>query len=426
MDKLCVRVYNVGFGDAILISVPDRDENGHTETRHILIDVGNAYRSKEGGVGHQDTFFDPVVKDIVHVLNGRPLDLYVMTHEHYDHVQGLPYADEEVYPNESLKDKLQVDHAWFTSSAHPRYYDTHPEAHKEKLELEESYREIERFLRAAQAYQDPFISALMAINNGLMSGTLMLSTSDCAGWLRGLVADDRRWYVHRPRPDHPEDALAGKHPFQEARIEIWAPEEDTADYACKLQPMALGVTEGGARGGKPVLTELAPPSGVDAGAFYDLVKARRWGFLDNLLAIDKAANNTSLVFMLGWRGWKLLFTGDAEQESWRMMKKHGVLQAVHLLKVSHHGSFNGMPPGELLDEILPGEQKTDPHDGKPRYAVVSTRKGTYHNNPTPEALDRLGKRCELYSTEPEPEEEPLLYVELEFEGWSKVVRVHRG
>lgn len=425
MDKLRVRVYNVGFGDAILISVPDKDDSGQTETRHILIDVGNAYRSKEGGAGHQDYFFDPVVKDIVQVLDGRPLDLYVMTHEHYDHVQGLPYADKKVFPSEDLKKKLQVRHAWFTSSADPEYYNTHQDAKKKKLKLEQSYQAIEHFLQAAPEYEDPFISALMVINDGLTLGALTLSTADSVGWLRELVADDRRWYVHRPRPDHPEDSLEDKHPFQEARFEIWAPEEDTADYYHKLQPMALGVTEDTASGGKPTLTELAPPPGVDAGVFYDLVKTRRRGFLDNLLAIDKAENNTSVVLLLKWRGWKLLFTGDAEHESWRMMKKQDVLHAVHFLKVSHHGSFNGMPPGELLDEVLPGELKADPDDGKPRYAVVSTRTGTYSNNPTPETLEKLGERCELYSTEADLKEGQL-YIELEFEGWGKEVTVQKG
>jgi hypothetical protein len=187
MEKLRVRVYNVGFGDAILISIPDRDDSGHTETRHILIDVGNAYRSKEGGVGHQDFFFAPVVKDIVQVLGGRPLDLYVMTHEHYDHVQGLPYADEKVFPGEDLKQKLQVHHAWFTSSADPGYYDTHPDAQEKKLELEQSYRAIERFLQAAPEYEDPFVSALMLINDGLALGALALSTDDSVKWLRGLA-----------------------------------------------------------------------------------------------------------------------------------------------------------------------------------------------------------------------------------------------
>ncbi len=77
-DMLHIRTYNVRFGDAILISVPDRDPaTNKMTTRHILIDVGNVL-NKEGG---EDTVFKPVVDDVIREFDGRPLDLYVMTHE---------------------------------------------------------------------------------------------------------------------------------------------------------------------------------------------------------------------------------------------------------------------------------------------------------------------------------------------------------
>ena len=76
MDKLRVRAYNVRFGDALLVSVPDRGPDGVVETRNILIDVGNALVG-EGGL---DEAFRPVIDNILSELNGKPLDLYVMTH----------------------------------------------------------------------------------------------------------------------------------------------------------------------------------------------------------------------------------------------------------------------------------------------------------------------------------------------------------
>ena len=137
-----------------------------------------------------------------------------------------------------------------------------------------------------------------------------------------------------------------------------------------------------------------PPAGVDAGAFYDLVDSRRTGLHDNLLAIDKAANNTSIVFSLEWRGWKLLFPGDAEQESWRMMDEQGVLEPVHLLKIAHHGSWNGTPQGEILDKILP---PTRPDDRK-RYAVVSTCLETYPGVPDDTTENTLRARIDEFHT----------------------------
>jgi len=388
MNKLRVRVYNVRFGDAILISVPDRAPNGTTEIRHILIDVGNA-KSDEAG-GHEDALFGPVVKDVLKVLNGQPLDLYVMTHEHWDHVQGLPYADEELFPTQALKDQLRVRHSWFTGSSKPGYYDDHPKAKQALDNVKQIFSAVERFLEAAPEQKNPFLYALMLNNNPN-------ATAFYVDRLRLLAGEDRTSYMHRPRPAHPEDSLQGKHPFHEARFAIWAPEEDTSIYYGKFQPMALGVTPGAGRA-KPSLTPSTPPGGVDAGTFYNLVDMRRGGYLDNLLAIDKANNDSSIVFLLEWRGWKLLFAADAEKRSWKEMNKHGVLEEVHFLKVSHHASHTGMPPADLLEKILPGKMEKA-SDGRPRYAAISTYEGTYDNVPDPETVRELKERCRVYSTE---------------------------
>lgn len=419
MDKLRVRVYNVRFGDAILVSVPEQVDGGGTEIRHILFDVGNAKASKQGGEGHDDRVFAPVVKDIVRELNGRPLDLYVMTHEHWDHVQGLPYADEHVFPNEDLKVLLQVRYSWFSGSAAPDYYETHPEAKKGLALVDAVYAELQDLWRAdPEQADDPFADVLMINNN-------RSATAFYVDRLRLLAGEDNTHYVHRPRPNHPEDSLADKHPFQELSLTIWAPEEDTADYFPKLQPVALNVTPGETEGDEPALTTVIPPSGVDAGAFYDLTSMRKRTSLDNLLAIDKAKNNSSLVILLEWRGWKLLFPADAEKKSWRMMDHHNQLDEVHFLKVSHHGSHTGIPPAEMLDKILPGESQRA-SDGRPRYAVVSTAPNTYSSVPDDDTLDELRQRCTLFSTKEDVEDARHLYIDLEFEGEGSAVSVRMG
>ena len=370
MDALRIRTYNVRFGDAILISVPDQDPAGHTEMRHILIDVGNVLR----GEGGEDAVFGAILRDVQEVLDGKPLDLYVMTHEHMDHVQGLPYAAEK------LGIELDVAHAWLTASAAKDYYDHHPEAKKQHLQLVEAYQSISSFLQAVPERETPWIQALMLNNNPNR-------TADCVDYLRELAAQTT--YVYRGID------LAGTHPFHETQFQILAPEEDTSAYYGRFQPMALGVTMGEGRRPKPRPTRLIPPEGVDAGAFYNLVEARRHGFAENLLAIDKARNNTSVVFTLEWRGWRLLFSGDAEVRSWQTMDKHGALSPVHVLKVSHHASHNGTPQDSILDELLPPAAP----DGKRRYALVSTFHGTYNNVPDEHTLERLSARAELVSSE---------------------------
>jgi hypothetical protein len=422
MDKLRVRVYAVRFGDAILISVPERAANGDTEIRHILIDVGNAYLSGiEGGEGHKDVVFDPVIKDIVAELQGRPLDLYVMTHEHYDHVQGLAYGDKKVIPD--LKAKLQTRYSWLTGSAKTGYYDTHLKAKEKRLALEKAYLGIANYLWASPEPANPYVAAMMQINNRALGVKKDIrSTAYCVEYLKKLaMRKQNTCYVHRPRADHPQDALKAKHDFRETRLSLWAPEEDTAVYLNKVQPMPLGTAPGPTPRSKPRLIQLEPPGGVDAGAFYNLAQARRRTYFDNLLAIDSAENDTSIVLLLEWRGWKLLFTGDAEHKSWQIMDEldemlraqgKGLLESVDFLKVSHHGSDTGMPSTGILDKILPGKSHVSP-SGKQRHAAISTYPMTYSGVPDSELLSRqLAPRCTLHYTD---KLEDGGYIDFEFE-----------
>jgi beta-lactamase superfamily II metal-dependent hydrolase len=375
MDRLRVRVYNVRFGDAILISVPDRYRN-KTTTRHILIDVGNVL----SGVGGSDKLFDPVIRNVLEVLDGNPLDLYIMTHEHLDHIQGLFH--------EHTKNQLEipVNYAWLTASAEEDYYERHPEAKKRRKLALDAYDAMEKFLAASPEIvkEHPKMAAMMLNNNPR-------STDQCVQYLRNL-AKVKTTYIYR------DCKLKGRHPFKEARFSIWAPEEDTSDYYGPFQPMALGVASGGPRSARPSVTIPLPPSGVDAGAFYSLVDARRQGYCDNMLTIDAANNNSSVVFCLEWRGWKLLFPGDAEERSWKTMNKHNMLEPVHFLKVGHHGSKNATPHPELLEKILPKKRP----DRRTRRAAVSTCLDSYPGVPDDDTLEEISRRCTLYSVLDEP------------------------
>ena len=401
--SLVVRFYNVRFGDAILITVPDKDPKTKKVTkRRILIDLGNAplVASPEGG---DDSVFKPVVEDIIQELDGDPIDLYVLTHEHLDHAQGLAHAAWKSFPNGELAQKLPIDFAWLTGSAREDYYDDHPEAKKKKKLYLEMYDRIERHLRlAGKEKERPFLRFL-AINNPA-------STKECVAFLRD-VARKKTSYVHRsvgkPANGTPLFQVKGTHPFREAKFEIWAPEEDTSAYYGKFQPLSIAAAAPGVAAAKEEVP--LPPAGVDAGAFYNLVQTRLSGVGDNMLAIDKAENNTSVVFLLEWRKWRLLFAGDAEVKSWKTMNREGVLKPVHFLKVSHHGSHNGTPEDEIFDAILP---KPAP-DAKKRSACVSTWTDTYPGIPHDETNERLKSRCAFHTTLDDPDK---LFYEVEFPG----------
>lgn len=405
MDKIRIRAYNVLFGDAFLVTFPEKNPNGTVEPRNILVDVGNLLRK-----GGSDKVFKPVVEDVLRELNGKPLDLYVMTHEHLDHVQGLSYAEEKLYTgaDDELAKKLKTRYTWLTASAEEGYYEKHPKANEKRLEFAATYKEIDKFMRALEAEVSSTARSLWLNNSD--------KTKNCVKYLKGI--GENTFYVSRNVKCYEEEDFDPNecHPFSEARIEIWAPEEDTSTYYSKARivPMSLGLTESSnGRGKRPSLTDVFPPAGVDAGAFYNLVNMRRGGYFDNLLSIDKAANNTSVVFCLEWRGFRLLFPGDAEDRSWKIMNDlppPGVLKAVHFLKISHHGSHTGTPEQTILEKILPQARVDD----KPRKALLSTTKEqVYPNVPDPKTVDLIRQRCdEFYEVD---ELDLGKYVDIEFE-----------
>jgi beta-lactamase superfamily II metal-dependent hydrolase len=392
MTELVVRVYDVRFGDAVLVTIPDT-AGGHAVKRNILFDFGNAL----GTAGGQDDVFEPVIDDIIARLGGKPLDLYVMTHEHLDHVQGLFHAAE------NLNKTIKVRQAWLTGSADPNYYKNHKKAKKHRIAALKAYEATRSRLQAVD--RSPFVDILLANND-------TRTTSLCVDYLRRKLT--------KPADVHFVDRttdLSGLQPASSATVSLWAPEENTADYYGRFEPLAAGLRIGDGADIDDIDLDAAPvdeadlphpPPGVDAGAFYNLIDIRHANTASTLLSIDQAANNTSIVLLLEWKGWRLLFSGDAEKRSWRTMDKNGFVAPIHFLKVSHHGSHTGMPPDDILDKLLPA---TAPGARKP-IAAVSTYPKTYPGVPDGPTLDELGLRTDLKSTRKLAAGE--LFVELKF------------
>jgi hypothetical protein len=383
--ELVVRVFNVGFGDATLVSVPE-GSGANTVTRHVLFDLGNSLADE----GSDNAPFEVVLDAIDEILGGEPLDLYVMTHEHMDHVQGPLYLKQKRPPG------LAARHVWMTASAEgDAYYGRFPSAEKERSLAVDRFAALKGIAQLLAA-DDELIKTMLWNNGGLESlGLSSGVTADCVDAIRGL-ADEGPHYMF-----HGAD-LEGTHPFEDAQLSIWGPEEDTSIYYGRFRPLAFNAedVESGTRNAL-----VRPPPGVDAGAFYDLVERRENGWVESLLAIDRAANNTSLVVALEWEGWRLLFPGDAERRAWKEMDKRSLLQPVHFLKVSHHGSENGTPIVDLLEKVMPAAAP----DGRPRFAAISTHHDAYSGVPDDATRDLLAERCSVASTEPLDPGTPLEY-----------------
>ena len=387
VDKLTVRLYNVGFGDCILITVPDRSPGGLTTQRHILVDFGNL-------PGSGEAVFDPIASDILATLANKPLDLFIMTHEHLDHVRGMLFASQK------LNKPIPVNYTWLTASSADNYYETHPKAHQQKVALINLYEGLVRYLGARSGLSP----AVEKVNNRLQ---MLLNnndpghTADCVGYLKTIAKNAPPSFISR--------GVIGQHPFEEAGFEIWGPEEDTSSYFGRKQPLPLAAGQADDASSAATLPDPQPLPGVDAGAFYDLLDFRRRGSGDAMLSIDAASNNTSVVFMLTWRGWRLLFTGDAEGRSWTIMDQQQQLKPVHFLKISHHLSPSGTPADELLNKILP----TVKPDHRLRSGAICTCPNIYPGVPDEISRKRISQRLDRLEVIGGSDQTPL-FVELEF------------
>ena len=391
---LKVRIYNVLFGDAIFLRIPDMDPAGNPVNLSVLIDAGNVL----SGAGSDDAVLSQAMRDIHAQLAGQPLDLFVMTHEHLDHVQGPLLASRK------LGLELRARQVWLTKSCEPGYYESHPEAKEKRRLAMASLDQIHAALALHAAQMPGGLLALLALNNPR-------STEDCVDYLRRM-SDSPPLYVHR------QADLRDQSPFRNTAVRVLAPEEDASVYYGTIQPPALAFTPGLAGPLAADGTMLQPPPGVSLGDFADLLHYRSQGALENLFAIDKAQNNTSVVLELEWNGWVLLFPGDAEEKSWRTMSRRGLLRPAHFLKTGHHGSPNGSPR-EVFDQVLPNV----PGDQRPRLAALSTADKAYKGVPNPDILRETSQRATLYDTRKAPDGG---WIEFSFPATGEGPRVEMG
>ena len=90
-------------------------------------------------------------------------------------------------------------------------------------------------------------------------------------------------------------------------------------------------------------------------------------------------NNGSVVLRLELGGFAALLTGDAEAPIESLLASRGLLDAVDVLKVGHHGSNSSTTPG-LVDAI------------QPSVAIISSGVGNEYGHPAPETLATLAAR----------------------------------
>ena len=226
-----------------------------------------------------------------------------MTHEHLDHVQGLLAAKRAGV-------ELAARHAWLTGSAHPDYYDNHPDAKAKKRSLELALEDAHRIVQAAPgpvAGDDgPQQLDDAAAGCARTRGPATTSTT-CAR----IAPPDQTHYVDRTTD------LDGKHPFGEATLRdagaggghVVVLRSPWADPHCRGPPRAAPPPPERRRSACPSRRWASSPAPSSTSRSRDARAraARSW-------RSTRPTTTPAWCLQLEWRGWRLLFAGDAELE----------------------------------------------------------------------------------------------------------------
>lgn len=360
-----VRMYNVGFGDAFLVTV----RSGGRACR-ILFDCGSIAAAP--GRAMSDVV-SRIVADAKDEDGVSRVDVVVATHRHRDHVSGF---ENPAWSN------VQVREVWMPWTEDP----TDPAARA----IRDIQSKLALTLQARLAAGDADPEIRLLVENALTNEKAMKTLHS------GFVGAPRRRFL--PDPDASErtfttDALPG------VTVHVLGPSRDKdvmrdmtppkGESYLRLRAAPIDEATGKPKAPFPSRFERAsPPDGVelDEDERKKLRDAAAFADLDAAVALDQAVNGTSLMLVLEIAGTHLLFPGDAQWGTWAAAMRDpawaDLLRSVRFYKVGHHGSENATPR-QFVDKLLPDAP----------WAMVSTiERPQWKHLPKPELLDALADK----------------------------------
>lgn len=350
---VAVRMYNVGFGDAFLVTV----RKGRRRWR-MLVDCGVHAHGQARPL--QDTV-EAIIADLeADAPEGEAphLDVVAATHHHADHIAGFALDSWE---------RVAVDEVWV-----PFVEDVDdPDA----VALRQTHAKVTNRLLALldQRTQN--------LDPGAWPAAVVTARWFAANSRGNDVAADRllgrngRGFASTPRVRY----LPSKDPADNTidlgisgvTAHVLGPSRDPADLKRMEPPARAGwltlddETQLVDTSGAPLFNPQFTMSGAELRSHPKLLAAHQ--SLANLDEINDAAllaaasilersvNNTSLFFVLDVDGVRLLFPGDAQQGAWDHVledpQARALLADLAFYKISHHGSHNGTPR-RFVEEVL--------------------------------------------------------------------------
>ncbi len=381
--SLTVRMYNVGFGDCFLVSIP----SSTGRPKRILFDCGSVSQDPEISM---DDILQRIWEDCTDPEMSHPvLDVVVATHRHRDHVSGFAKPG---WVN------VEVGEVWMPWTEHPTD--------------EEARRIRERQARLALALNRAVDTRLGMPGLNVQERAIIEGNRELA--LNALSNERAMATLHEgfsgspKRRFLPDETLEGlvlkSDALPNVTVYVLGPskvESVIRDMDPPIGKSYLRLLESRGEDGtvpEPFALEwsIAPDEYAAAGQssagasdwtlkLKELVGAKNWEFptlspkdqevINNLgdlelaaaVSLDKAVNGTSLMLVLKVGQTHLLFPGDAQWGTWEAAlndrASRDILMKTKFLKVAHHGSHNATPT-DFVEDII---------KGKGVHAMVSTR-----------------------------------------------------
>lgn len=424
-----VRMYNVGLGDSFLLTFHSKS-GSKKQTHRVLIDCGSTGRNKDDGPN-----LEQVANEIVKDCGGQgaDIDALVVTHRHQDHMSGFGGAAGKIL-TENLRPKLIIQ-PWTEepNADNPKAgaSDTDKAAAAYALSLRDAQTLTDNILNeilvrrengmeratdeAALFYCQknlPFAEGMTlrkanASNDDLLTGLnvealknvdAIKNLQDWNWKVGGRARKPSREYVQKDDPlklgipglsvqvlgpvgpKHWED-LDSK--GSELTEELWKKLQalrgiDQPDSTQADSEYVRYDEEEGAYGVPAIFPDAEQ---VEDNEFkkdsvrwlrekLDLLRGDQ--LLQFVTVLDEHINNTSVVLLLEFGGFKMLFPGDAEVAAWQAIvddnKVASHLKEIDLYKVGHHASNNATPIKSLWNRIIADRDKSHP-----LHCVVSTQ-----------------------------------------------------
>jgi hypothetical protein len=352
VERVRVRMYQVGFGDAFLVSL-EYDQplpDGRAE-RHILIDYGSTRSARE----HRARGRMGDVASLIAEHTHGELDVVILSHRHKDHLFGFS-VDAGAKTLRSLKPKL-VLRPWTEDPDLPSEADA-PAAIADPALVGAASARFARNLSEVQDAVD-LLAARPGLHAGLKAAAEeQLKNADAIALLDELSAQGEGRYLFAGAdagvaavvPGLDVTVIGPPTVEQDARVAKQA-EEDPEFW---MEALRASLYEAAADA-NPGEADPEPTVRVGPGPVRWLIERLAQQKIHSVKRLvrklDDALNNTSLILLMEVGGLSMLFPGDAQIENWQFALDklaedpdlRTKLAGIDLYKVGHHGSRNATP-----------------------------------------------------------------------------------